>query len=422
MTRKCKRNRQINILVSLLIIVLLFSGCSKIGKEGKDDRKNKSTEKADPDSNEPGEKKEQENPDYEIKNISMKQEEKEAVSKKLLSAVEKCRDIYSRAETGETLNIVLDDTVVHQMIDRLAYEGYSIICGDDDYNMQNYEMVNKKLQRAKEGGEVETEFYMINTSGVFSYSHLDFVDNELVVTYVSAMFDDNMEPQINYMDKVKVYQWEYTEKGWLIWEKALSRNQEMDMHVFHRILPLEDKCREIAKKCIVPVSYLSNNLFLTDWDMDHLDQIEFNDLFDFLYSMKTGNKIDSAKYSEGIPREEFESTVQTYFDITAEELREYANYNENKGVYPWNAIGPWNRVQQFQPFPEVVKCVENEDGTWSVYVEAVFVELGMDCSFSHIVTIREDENGGWVYCGNEVNWDDAYHVQGYKARREYKNI
>lgn len=287
--------------------------------------------------------------------------------------------------------------------------------------MQNYEIVNEKLLRAKEGDEVETELYVINTSGVFSYNYLQFMDDELIVTYVSAMFDDNIKPQINYMDRVQVYQWEYTEKGWLIWEKALSRNQEMDMHVFHRILPLEDKCREIAQKCIAPVSYFCNNLFLTDWDMEHLDQVEFNDLFDFLYSMKTGNRLDSAKYSEGIPKEEFEGIVQTYFDITIEDLQEYAKYNESKEVYPWSEIGAWNRVQQFQPFPEVVKCVENEDGTLSVYVEAIFVELGMDCSFSHIVTIREDENGGWVYCGNKVNWDDAYRVPAYKARREYVN-
>lgn len=166
---------------------------------------------------------------------------------------------------------------------------------------------------------------------------------------------------------------------------------------------IENVNKEIDKKCIVPVSYFCNNLFLTDWDMEHLDQIEFNDLFDSLYIMKTGNRLDSAKYSEGIPKEEFESIVQTYFDITIEDLRKYARYNESKGIYPWNAIGPWNRVQQFQPFPEVVKCVENEDGTLAVHVEAIFVEQGMDCSFSHIVTIREDKNGEWVYCGNKVN-------------------
>lgn len=409
---------KISIRAGLLILILLLTGCSMIEVGGQDHGESQSAENLDNNSGiSEGKNEEQENPDYVIKNVSMRLGEKQEITKELSSIAEMCKDIYLQVGKGDDSEIIIDDSAVHRMIDRAASDGYSITCGSDDYNMQNYEAVHQKLLRAKEGDEAETEFYVINTSGVFSRYHLQFADGELTVTYASAIFNDCMEPQINYMDKVQVYQWEYTEKGWLIWEKALSRNQEMDMHVFHRILPLENKCREIAGKCIAPISYFCNNLFLTDWDMEHMDQIEFNDLFDFLYSMKTGKRLDPAKYSEGIPRKEFENIVRTYFDITTEDLRKYARYNESKEVYPWNAIGPWNRVQQFQPFPEVVKCVENEDGTLTVNVEAVFVEMGMDCSFSHVVTIREEENGEWVYCGNRVNWEEAQCVPAYVPRR-----
>ena len=50
--------------------------------------------------------------------------------------------------------------------------------------------------------------------------------------------------------------------------------------------------------------------------------------------------------------------VTTYFDISIETLEIYAQYDDVKGVYPWEATGPWNRIQQFQPFPEVVNCIE----------------------------------------------------------------
>lgn len=30
------------------------------------------------------------------------------------------------------------------------------------------------------------------------------------------------------------------------------------------------------------------------------------------------------------------------------------------------AIGPWNRVQQFQPFPEIVDVKDNGDGTYRI--------------------------------------------------------
>ena len=56
----------------------------------------------------------------------------------------------------------------------------------------------------------------------------------------------------------------------------------------------------------------------------------------------------------------------------------------------------------------------------SAYVEAVFVEEGTDCSFRHIVTLREDENGNWIYLGNKVDRKDALQIPRYRARREYE--
>ena len=83
----------------------------------------------------------------------------------------------------------------------------------------------------------------------------------MAVTYGNAVFQEDMGIEIRQLEKFQVYDWEYTEKGWLIWEKALSKNQEMDMHSFCRILPLPEKCREPGNAYILPVSYFCNNLF-----------------------------------------------------------------------------------------------------------------------------------------------------------------
>lgn len=149
-----------------------------------------------------------------------------------------------------------------------------------------------------------------------------------------------------------------------------------------------------------------------------MENIEFNDLFEFLYTMKYGEKIDEKKYASGIPKVEFEEVVTTYFDISIETLEIYAQYDDVKGVYPWEAIGPWNRIQQFQPFPEVVNCIENEDGSLTLTVEAVFQEEGTDCSFRHEVTIRE-EGDKWIYLGNCIEREGAYKIPEYKPRRDF---
>lgn len=115
---------------------------------------------------------------------------------------------------------------------------------------------------------------------------------------------------------------------------------------------------------------------------------------------------------------EFEEVITTFFDIPIETLESYARYDETKGTYPWEPIGPWNRVQQFQPFPEVVNVIENEDGSLTLFVEAVFQEEGTDCSFSHEVKIRE-ENNRWIYLGNKINKEETYKMPQYEPRRAF---
>ena len=388
----------------LLLCLALLGGCAS--SDGSRAGMGKGSGEGEPES---AEEAEQDLGDYDVKSIDMDQNEKDEIEKQLLSVMEKCTDIYSRAAGESDGSAGPGEETVHQMAEAASADGTAVTCGSYDYNMLNYEETDKALREAAEGKEAETRFYVITSEGYFRYFHLQFSDKEMTVSYAAAVYDENSGSRIREMEKFSAYDWKYTEKGWLIWEKALSRNQEMDMHTFVRILPLDEKCRELGNAYILPVSYFCNNLFLTDWDADSMENIEFNDLFDFLYEMKYGN---------GIPKEEFENVVRTYFDLSAENLEVYARYDREKGVYPWEAIGPWNRVQQFQPFPEVVKCEENGDGIWTLYVEAVFVEEGTDCSFQHEVTMKEMD-GRWIYLGNKVDRDGSYSIPGYKARREF---
>ena len=353
--------------------------------------------------------------DYEVKYIDLKQEEKEEIRQQVSSVMDECADIYAAAAGGNNRDAVLEEEIVHHMAETAAAEGIAVTCGNYDYNMLNYEETDRALREAAAGKEAETCFFVITSEGYFRYFYLQFADEKLTVSYASAVFDEDGGSRIREMEKFSVYDWKYTEKGWLIWEEALSRNQEMDMHTFVRILPLDEKCRELGNAYILPVSYFCNNLFLTDWDENSMENIEFNDLFDFLYEMKYGVKMDEEKYRNGIPKAEFEDVVRTYFDISVEKLETYARYDPENGVYPWEPIGPWNRVQQFQPFPEVVKCTENGDGTRTLYVEAVFVEEGTDCSFKHEVTMREAD-GRWIYLGNKTDRDPDIRRDGNSDR------
>lgn len=409
-----KKNRiftGISVLITTAVMAAMFSGCAADQKNGR----NQDTADMETDTVEETE----DNPDYKVKTINMSKKEKERTTEKLFSVMESLRPVYEEAEIEDVHNIVLEEEQVHMMTAKIASEGLTVICGSRDENMKNYERVDACLKKAQRKEAAETDFYSININGIFRYYKLTFENKTLFVTFASATYDKNKKPVIQQMEKIQAYAWEYTEKGWLIWEKALSRNPEMDMHIFYRILPLDEKCREVEEKYIRPVNYFGNNLFLTDWDEGSLERIEFNDLFDFLYSMETGEKPEKERYENGIPGEEFENITLRYFTVTVEQLRQYGAYNEETGTYPWLAVNGWNRVPQMKPFPEVVSCTENEDGTLSACVEAIYVEEGRDCLFRHVVTLREEENGGCKYLGNKIDWENAYRVPAYKARRDF---
>lgn len=195
---------------------------------------------------------EAEEDNYQVHYIDIQKEEKEKVERLLSLVGDSCKDIYSRADKGDSSGVVLDEETVHKMAEAAASQGVAVTCGNYDYNMLNYEKVDEILCNAPDSKDSETEFYEITTNGYIKYFGLQLENQELIVTYANAAFDEAMELHVQQLEKFKVYDWEYTEKGWLIWEKALSRNQEMDMHSFVRILPLDEKCRELGNKYIRP--------------------------------------------------------------------------------------------------------------------------------------------------------------------------
>ena len=67
-------------------------------------------------------------------------------------------------------------------------------------------------------------------SGNFIYNHLEFKKKKLYLTTATAYLDENGGIILQQMEKLRVYDWKYTKKGWLIWEKAKSKNQEMDIN------------------------------------------------------------------------------------------------------------------------------------------------------------------------------------------------
>ena len=129
---------------------------------------------------------------YQTDYISIEESEKQTINERISDLGSLCKDIYVNADKGESSNIVLQEDVVHEMVQTAASRGLAVTCGSYDYNMLNYEAVDQALNNAAEGGKTETEFHEITASGYFKYFKLTAKDQELTVTYANATYNDDL--------------------------------------------------------------------------------------------------------------------------------------------------------------------------------------------------------------------------------------
>ena len=101
---------------------------------------------------------------YQTDYINIEESEKQTINERISDLGSLCKDIYVNADKGESSNIVLQEDVVHEMVQTAASRGLAVTCGSYDYNMLNYETVDQALNNAAEGGKTETEFHEITAS------------------------------------------------------------------------------------------------------------------------------------------------------------------------------------------------------------------------------------------------------------------
>lgn len=70
-------------------------------------------------------------------------------------------------------------------------------------------------------------------------------------------------------------------------------------------------------------------------------------MYEYLYAMKHQKAFDAEDYSNGIPKEEFESLIMEYLPVTAEQIQEYAVFDEKNQTYVWVRQGCLNYAPTF---------------------------------------------------------------------------
>ena len=357
---------------------------------------------------------------YDLPINETERKEAEDECKKVLVLIS---DIYILADKGDAVNPVLDDKTIYKMQDRIKEKGYPVTTMKAYAAMENYKRVEAFLKNCQDEKAGSVVLYELHSDGGIGRDKFIFDGKDMYLISACATWNSNDTYGMSYISYARIKEWKYTEKGWFGYELCVPEPPEVteivDGSCLVRIKPMTKEQREMSEKCVQGLGYQGNNLLCSNWDADHMEKLDYNVMYEYLFAMKYHKAFDAEDYPNGIPKEEFENLIMEYLPVTAEQIREYAVFDEKNQTYYWARLGCFNYAPTFfgTSLPEVIDIKENEDGTITLTVEAVCdMVICDDAVITHELTVRFAEDGSFQYLGNEILNDGIMHIPDYQYR------
>lgn len=343
---------------------------------------------------------------YDLPVSDQDRDEAERDSYQLMKLIE---DIYRNADKGNSSNVVLSDDTIKQMILEIKEQGCPVISSEMYSNMKNYKEVERFLINAESGIKGSVVIYEIHSDGGIGREKYVYDGVDMFLLASTAAWDDSNNPSISFISYTRLKEWRYSDKGWFCYQLCVPEYPEVtemvDGSCLVRIKPMSRKKRMLSKQCVQELGYQGNNLLCSNWDENHLEKLDYNGLYEYLYAMKYKKKYNGKKYPDGIPKDQFESLIMEYLPVTSEAIQKYAVFDKKKGTYLWQRLGCFNYAPTFfgTSIPEVTKVKRNPDGTITLTVDAVCEMILCDeAVITHELTVCFEENGSFKYLGNKI--------------------
>lgn len=357
---------------------------------------------------------------YDLTADENESEEAEADCKKMMGLYS---EFYEYTDKGEASNVVLSDEAILYIQNTLIESGCPVTTSVEYVNMGNFESVDSFLTECMEGKSGSVVMYDVNYDGSIGRMKFIFDGTDMYVVSARGMWNDNGKPIMSNISYTRIKEWKYTDKGWFCYELCVPEYPEVmeivDGSCLIRVKPMTEEQREMSEKCVRGLGYQGNNLLCSNWDTEHMEELDYNGMYEYLYAMKYQEKFNSENYPNGIPKEEFENLIMEYLPVTAEQIREYAVFDEENQTYAWARLGCLNYAPTFfgTSLPEVTGIKENGDGTVTLTVDAVCdMVICDDAVITHELTVRFADNGSFQYLGNEILNDGIQNIPGYQYR------
>lgn len=321
-------------------------------------------------------------------------------------------EIYTQAAEENKLS---DLDTIRRIAAAFGENGYPAVDSANQIDMTEAEQVVRFCEKvdAKESGEIT--LIEVGYGGEFVTYDLRTEDGQVEVVRNRYQYV-NGKMQKGTAERYPAEYWNYTLEGYLVFSGTgysediyiltLSREER---HTALRVQPLDGTCRELNRKYLLPIGYERNNMFLTDWNEGDFGDLDFYDLFDFLYPKIYGQPIPyvaddnlavGAVYR--IPQDEFERVIKAYFNIESDTLQSKTVFHPEDSTYEYRPRGFYEVEYPEYPYPEVTGYAENGDGTVTLLVNVVFPAEDDSRVYAHEVVVRPLEDGGVQYVSNRV--------------------
>ncbi|SHK68201.1 DUF6070 family protein [Hespellia stercorisuis] len=317
------------------------------------------------------------------------------------------KDIYEKAANENKLGSL---EFKRQVIQFFGEEGCVAVDRENQIDMTHYEQVEDFCQKAQNKQDAEVEIFSILNEGQFIRYDLRTSGGKIQVIISSIEWADG-SPRGNYYHEFEAYTWKYTEGGYFFIEEYHPPGFDGDIgQTGFRVIPLDQTCRDLNQQYVYPVGYTRNKLLISDWNEQDYSDLDFYDLYEILYRLKTGSYLSYLEHTRGaefeIPENEFEEVLQTYFQISSEQIQENTVYHADSQTYRYRPRGMYDAEFAYEPYPEVTACEEQEDGTIKLTINAVWERKLLDCAFVSELVVRPLENGQYQYVSNTVIHSD----------------
>lgn len=336
-----------------------------------------------------------------------------------------CYDIYEKAAEEKTWT---DLEVIRSIVKCFGEHGYAAVDSKNQVDMVCAEQVINFCGKVDAKEDDELTIIEVTYFGGFVIYDLQTKDGAVEVVKNCYEYEGgNMRKTVT--GSYQAERWDYTEDGYLmfsgVWfseELYVLTLSGAEEYTAFRVQPLNEICRELNRKYLLPVGYERNNMFITDWSEEDFGELNFYDLYD-IFCSKTGEEFIPYVADENlgagavyrIPKDEFERVIMRYFNINSEILRSKTIYYSEETAYEYKPRGFYEVEYPEYPYSEVVGFTENSDGTITLMVHVVFPYVGISKAYAHEVVIRPLENGAVQYVSNRIipsenNYWESWHT------------